>query len=110
MKAELETHILVNQQDVEEGYFWIYTSYAAHAKRVQQRYANGILDTKECRANGETTEWKFKMDKAYLPKGGFTLRSCVKSHRPATDKQRALLLAGREKQKAAKHAKTKGAL
>lgn len=102
MKAELETHILINQEDLADGYFWIYTSYSAHANRVLGKYGKGVLETKESRSGGKVVEWKFKMSKDYLPRGGFTLRRGGKSHKPATEGQLIRLRVAREKQRAKK--------
>ncbi len=91
-RKELETHILINQADRDDGYFTVYTSHRPHYDKLCKRVGKAnFVSLREIKESGRVVAWDIKIPYAYLSPASFGVRilgrSPVKRTLNATQKE-----------------------
>jgi len=73
-KCERETNLLINQQDLADGFFVFGTSERHHYQKVLKRCAGGILSDKQL-GTKECPYWQLKIDAKCLSPATLGLRA-----------------------------------
>lgn len=76
---EIETLILINRSESQEGFFRVSTSNRAHfnrilINRILKRVGKNVLNIREIRHSNKTIQWEVKIPVKYLSKTNFGIR------------------------------------
>lgn len=86
--AETETIILINMEDLENGYFRFSTSHYVDFKRLCKRIGGeeNLIELKTDSQGSKVVQWNCKVPKQYLGRSNFSIRP--PSTRKLTDEQK----------------------
>jgi hypothetical protein len=76
--SEQETITLVNDEDLKDGFFQIYTSNPLQAVRIKRSYEGHILKEEQTTHQGKITSWDFQIGIVMLPKDHFLRPKCLR--------------------------------
>ena len=92
-KEESETTIVINQADLEDGYFVFGTSIPSHFQRLCKKIGKDNIQTKESTKDGVVTYWDCRIPSKYLAKGSFCVKKPRKIRQPISSEAKTLLIA-----------------